>query len=33
VRRQISGAEQLCDLMRSDRIKILRYEETVEIDR
>lgn len=33
VRRQISAAEMLCELMRSDRIKILRYEETVEIDR
>lgn len=33
VRRQIAGAEILCDLMRSDRIKIRRYEQTLEIDR
>ena len=33
VRRQIGGAEILCDLMCSDRIKIRRYEQTLEIDR
>ncbi|WP_424629718.1 hypothetical protein [Bradyrhizobium sp. SYSU BS000235] len=31
-RRQIKAAETLCELMRSNRTKIVRYEQTVHID-
>ena len=33
IRRQLVSAERVVDLMRSDRVKLRRYEETVEIDR
>ena len=32
IRRQLTSAERMIELMRSDRVKLRRYEETVEID-